>query len=145
MNKILVLSSGGIDSTSLLYAAVKLVGKENVIALCMYYGQKHKIEIDCAKWQAEHLGVRFIQKDISVVFAGLENSSAKILPADKTVLFTSRAGIGKTAILRHEGATNQGFQSMVLNDEINPYFVFSMSSIIKDKAERVASDRKSVV
>ena len=70
---------------------------------------------------------------------GLENSSAKILPADKTVLFTSRAGIGKTAILRHEGATNQGFQSMVLNDEINPYFVFSMSSIIKDKAERVAS------
>ena len=70
---------------------------------------------------------------------GLENSSAKILPANKTVLFTSRAGIGKTAILRHEGATNQGFQSMVLNDETNPYFVFSMSSTIKEKAERVAS------
>ena len=70
---------------------------------------------------------------------GLENSSAKILPANKTVLFTSRAGIGKTAILRHEGATNQGFQSMVLDDDTNPYFVFSMSSIIKDKAERVAS------
>ncbi len=70
---------------------------------------------------------------------GLENSSAKILPANKTVLFTSRAGIGKTAILRHDGATNQGFQSMVLNDETNPYFVFSMSSIIKEKAERVAS------
>ncbi len=70
---------------------------------------------------------------------GLENSSAKILPANKTVLFTSRAGIGKTAILRHDGATNQGFQSIVLNDETNPYFVFSMSSIIKEKAERVAS------
>ena len=70
---------------------------------------------------------------------GLENSSAKILPANKTVLFTSRAGIGKTAILRHDGATNQGFQSMVLNDETNPYFVFSMSSIIKEKAERVAA------
>ena len=41
---------------------------------------------------------------------GLEKSSAKILPADKTVLFTSRAGIGKTAILRRSGATNQGFQ-----------------------------------
>ena len=70
---------------------------------------------------------------------GLENSSAKILPANKTVLFTSRAGIGKTAILRREGATNQGFQSMVLNDQTNPYFVFSMNSIIKEKAERVAS------
>lgn len=70
---------------------------------------------------------------------GLEKSSAKILPADKTVLFTSRAGIGKTAILRRSGATNQGFQSMVLNDETNPYFVFSMSKLIKEEAERVAS------
>ena len=70
---------------------------------------------------------------------GLEKSSAKILPADKTVLFTSRAGIGKTAILRRSGATNQGFQSMVLNDETNPYFVFSMSKFIKEEAERVAS------
>lgn len=70
---------------------------------------------------------------------GLEKSSAKILPKYKTVLFTSRAGIGKMAILRRSGATNQGFQSMVLNDETNSYFVFSMSDLIKEKAERVAS------
>ena len=70
---------------------------------------------------------------------GLENSSAKILPARKTILFTSRAGIGKTAILLCPGATNQGFQSLVLHDDINPYFIFSMTDIIKEKAERVAS------
>ncbi|WKY49098.1 restriction endonuclease subunit S [Eubacteriaceae bacterium ES3] len=70
---------------------------------------------------------------------GLEKSSAKILPANKTVLFTSRAGIGKTAILRHPGTTNQGFQSMVLNDVINTYFVYSMSDMIKMKAAKVAS------
>ncbi len=70
---------------------------------------------------------------------GLEKSSAKILPAHKTVLFTSRAGIGNTAILRTPAATNQGFQSMVLHDDINPYFVFSMTDMIKGKAERVAS------
>lgn len=70
---------------------------------------------------------------------GLEKSSAKMLPADKTVLFTSRAGIGKTAILRKSACTNQGFQSMVLNDDTNPYFVFSMTDMIKEKAERVAS------
>ena len=70
---------------------------------------------------------------------GLEKSSAKILPAHKTVLFTSRAGIGNTAILRTPAATNQGFQSMVLQDDINPYFVYSMTNIIKAKAERVAS------
>lgn len=70
---------------------------------------------------------------------GLEKSSAKILPAHKTVLFTSRAGIGNTAILRAPAATNQGFQSMVLHDDINPYFVYSMTDIIKVQAERVAS------
>ena len=30
---------------------------------------------------------------------GLKNSSAKLLPANRTILFTSRAGIGKSAIL----------------------------------------------
>ena len=70
---------------------------------------------------------------------GLEKSSAKILPAHKTVLFTSRAGIGNTAILRTPAATNQGFQSMVLHDDINTYFVFSMTDMIKAKAEKVAS------
>ena len=70
---------------------------------------------------------------------GLEKSSAKILPPHKTVLFTSRAGIGNTAILQAPAATNQGFQSMVLHDDINTYFVYSMTDMIKAKAERVAS------
>ena len=70
---------------------------------------------------------------------GLDKSSAKILPANKTVLFTSRAGIGKTAILQHDAATNQGFQSLVLNDDTNPYFIFTMTEMIKVNAEKVAS------
>ena len=51
--------------------------------------------------------IRKITKD------GLTHSSAKILPANKTVLFTSRAGIGNMAILQRSAATNQGFQSLV--------------------------------
>ena len=70
---------------------------------------------------------------------GLQKSSATVLPAHKTILFTSRAGIGKTAILRHPGATNQGFQSLVLNDGYSPYFIYSMSDKIRQKAESVAS------
>ena len=70
---------------------------------------------------------------------GLNNSSAKLLPGKNTVLFTSRAGIGNMAILEHDGATNQGFQSLVCNDDIEPYFIFSMKDIIKEKAERVAA------
>ena len=91
MDKILVLLSGGIDSTSLLYAAVKKVGAENVIALNMYYGQKHVIEIECARWQAEHAGVEYIEKDISTVFGGLEDSSALLIGSKKKIAHESYA------------------------------------------------------
>ena len=70
---------------------------------------------------------------------GLQHSSARMLPAGRTVLFTSRAGIGKMAILQHPAATNQGFQSLVLRDGYDPYFVYSAGSIIKEKAEGIAS------
>ena len=70
---------------------------------------------------------------------GFQKCSAKMLPADRTILFTSRAGIGKTAILRHSACTNQGFQSLVLKDDIEPYFIYSMSTQLKEKAEAVAS------
>ena len=62
-----------------------------------------------------------------------------MLPAEKTILFTSRAGIGKVAILKHSACTNQGFQSLVLKDGYVPYFVFSMGSQLKEKAEAIAS------
>ena len=70
---------------------------------------------------------------------GLQNCSAQILPAGRTILFTSRAGIGKMAILKRPGSTNQGFQSLVLNQEINPYFIYSLCDEIKEKAESVAA------
>ena len=43
------------------------------------------------------------------------------------------------AILRRPAATNQGFQSLVLKDGTNPYFIYSMGEKIKDMAEGVAS------
>ncbi|MCI9371187.1 MAG: restriction endonuclease subunit S [Lachnospiraceae bacterium] len=70
---------------------------------------------------------------------GLQKSSAKMLPANRTILFTSRAGIGKTAILQHSACTNQGFQSLVLKNGIDPYFIYSMGNQLKEKAEAVAS------
>lgn len=40
--KTAVLLSGGIDSTTALAQAVDTYGAENVIALSVLYGQKHK-------------------------------------------------------------------------------------------------------
>lgn len=70
---------------------------------------------------------------------GLQKSSAKILPAKKTVLFTSRAGIGDMAILQRSGATNQGFQSLVLKEGYDTYFIYSEGHLIKKYAEKHAS------
>lgn len=70
---------------------------------------------------------------------GLEKSSAKMLPIG-TVLFTSRAGIGKTAILSKEATTNQGFQSIVPKEnDLDSYFLYSMTSILKRNAEKVGA------
>ena len=71
--------------------------------------------------------------------AGYDSCSATLLPAGKTILFTSRAGIGHTAILRRSACTNQGFQSLVMNDGTDVYFVYSTTDRIKKFAERKAS------
>ena len=70
---------------------------------------------------------------------GYENSSAKMLPPG-TVLFTSRAGIGKTAILTRKGCTNQGFQSIVPHrGELDTYFIFSRTEELKRYGELVGA------
>ncbi|MCB6415652.1 restriction endonuclease subunit S [Faecalimonas umbilicata] len=66
---------------------------------------------------------------------GFNNCSAKMLPVG-TVLFTSRAGIGKTAILAKKGCTNQGFQSIVPHEkELDSYFIFSRTEELKRYGE----------
>ena len=70
---------------------------------------------------------------------GYDNSSAKLLPPG-TVLFTSRAGIGKTAILARKGCTNQGFQSIVPHkNELDTYFIFSRTEELKRYGELVGA------
>ncbi len=70
---------------------------------------------------------------------GYNHSSAKMLPIG-TILFTSRAGIGKTAILEEEGCTNQGFQSIVPNkDKLDSYFIFSRTNELKEYGEKVGA------
>lgn len=70
---------------------------------------------------------------------GFNNSSAKMLPVG-TVLFTSRAGIGKMAILHKKSCTNQGFQSIVPHEnELDSYFIFSRSEELKRYGETVGA------
>lgn len=64
----LVLSSGGVDSTTLLAAAVKQFGAENVIALSVYYGQKHFKELEASDKTAGYYKTEHIKLDLSAIF-----------------------------------------------------------------------------
>ena len=65
--KALVLSSGGIDSTTCLALAVSELGAENVAAVTIFYGQKHRVELHAAHAVAEHYGVRQYEFDLSQI------------------------------------------------------------------------------
>ena len=65
---------------------------------------------------------------------GLKNSSAKLLPQG-AILITTRATIGDVAISKKECTTNQGFQSLVVNDSESNLFWFYW--IIRHKEELI--------
>ena len=54
--------------------------------------------------------------------AGLDNSSAKLLPAN-TILLSTRATIGECSIAKKECCTNQGFQSLIAT-KVTPEFLY---------------------
>lgn len=58
MTKALVLSSGGVDSTTCVALAVKDLGAENVTTVSVFYGQKHAKELECARAIADFYKVK---------------------------------------------------------------------------------------
>ena len=83
----MVLCSGGVDSTTCLGMAVDKYGAENVIALSIYYGQKHTKEIECAKKVTQHYQVEHLSLDLEKIFqysdCSLLSHSDKEIPQDK--------------------------------------------------------------
>ncbi len=53
----LVVLSGGQDSTTCLHWAIERFGATNVETITFDYGQRHRIELECAARVAEHAGV----------------------------------------------------------------------------------------
>lgn len=65
--KALVLSSGGVDSTTCIAIAVNELGKENVSTVSIMYGQKHSKELKCADDVAKFYGLNHYTIDLSEV------------------------------------------------------------------------------
>lgn len=82
MSKALVVLSGGQDSTTCLGIAVREYGCENTYAIGFRYGQRHRIEMDCAKTICEELDISFKIIDVSFIrelaTSALTNFSADI-------------------------------------------------------------------
>lgn len=78
--KALVLSSGGVDSTTCLALAVDEYGKENVATLSIYYGQKHEKELECARAVARYYDVLHYEMDLSEV---MKYSNCSLLKGSK--------------------------------------------------------------
>ena len=72
--KALVLTSGGLDSTTCLAEAITKYGKDNVIALSVTYGQKHSKEIESAHKVAAWYEVDLLELDLTKIFT-YSNSS----------------------------------------------------------------------
>ena len=83
---------------------------------------------------------KFISKgERSITELGLQKSSAKLLPKG-TVLFSSRAPIGYVAIAGKEVCTNQGFKSVVCdNDVMNNNYIYYFLKSNKENIENISS------
>jgi len=78
MKKKIVIISGGMDSTTLLYDVVNQFSSENVIALTFFYGSKHNDqEIKRAKISCQKLNVEHKLFDLSSIFQNFNSSLLK--------------------------------------------------------------------
>ena len=67
---------------------------------------------------------------------GLNNSSAKVLPIN-TILLSTRATIGESSIAKTECCTNQGFQSLIADEEITCYeYLYYLVATLKKELIR---------
>ena len=82
---------------------------------------------------------RYIQRgERNITESGLKSCSAQLLPKN-TVLFSSRAPIGYVAIAANEVCTNQGFKSVIPNENTDPLFLFYLLKYNKNKIEGMGS------
>ena len=82
---------------------------------------------------------RYIKRgERNITEIGLKSCSTQLLPPN-SVLFSSRAPIGYIAISANEICTNQGFKSVIPNNDTDPLFLYYLLKYNKDKIESMGS------
>ena len=93
----LVLFSGGLDSSVCLGLAVKEYGAAGVLALSIYYGQRHKKEMEASEKVAAFYGVKRQTLDLGEIFRDssctlLEGAGGEIPHEDYSVQLSKTGG-----------------------------------------------------
>lgn len=82
---------------------------------------------------------RYISRgDRNITEVGLKSCSTQLLPTH-SVLFSSRAPIGYIAIAQNEVCTNQGFKSVVPNENTDYLFLYYLLKYNKEAIEHMGS------
>lgn len=82
---------------------------------------------------------RYISRgERNITEKGLNGCSTQLMPRH-SVLFTSRAPIGYIAIANNEVCTNQGFKSVVPNEQTDYLFLYYLLKFNKEKIEGLGS------
>ena len=78
-----VLLSGGLDSSTLLYYVVRTLGQKRTLGLAVAYGQRHSRELESAHAVAEEAGIALIRCNLGAalepIFAGAPSSQVGAL------------------------------------------------------------------
>lgn len=84
-------------------------------------------------------GGRYISRgDRNITEVGLKSCSTRLIPTH-SVLFSSRAPIGYVAIAQNEVCTNQGFKSVVPNENTDYLFLYYLLKYKKETIEHMGS------
>lgn len=82
---------------------------------------------------------RYIKRgERNITEIGLKSCSTQLMPKN-TVLFSSRAPIGYVTIAANEVCTNQGFKSVIPNENTDALFLYYLLKYNKDKIESMGS------
>ena len=69
---------------------------------------------------------------------GVKNAGLKSFPAG-TIIFSTRAPIGKTAIAGCEMYCNQGFKNFICSDALNPVYLFYTLRVHKEELQKMGT------
>lgn len=99
--KALVLSSGGLDSTTCVALAVDQYGEENVSTVSIKYGQKHSKELECAKTISTYYDLDHYTLNLTEIFdysnCSLLADSTEVIPEMSYAEQINQNGEGKVS------------------------------------------------